>query len=309
MNSTTMARPAPAPRVPMPALLIAALALLPFIADATGHAFWLAPASRMLVFALAALGLNLILGHGAMVSMGHALYIGIGAYAVGILAAHGVTSALVQPAAALAAGAVVATLTGLVCLRASGVAFIMITLAFAQMFHYLATGLKAYGGDEGLPIELPGLDPAVLYWVILALVAASLLGMHRLVNSRFGMLLRGCRSNERRMKALGFPTLRYRLAAYVISALACVVAGMLLAHVTRFASPSYVHWTVSGDLIAMIVLGGTGRLIGPVIGAAGWVLLQELLAASPWPPLAEHWPLLFGLGIVVMVLRRKGEPA
>lgn len=300
-------------------LLIAAFVLTPLIASLTGQDFYLTPATRIIIFALAALGLNLVLGFGAMVSMGHALYLGIGAYTVGILASHGVTNGFIHLATALAVGGISAWLIGLVCLRASGIAFIMITLAFAQMFYYLAVGFKAYGGDDGLPIEMrsrfPGINlenPFVMYYVSLIVLMATLFLFHRIIHARFGMLLRGCKSNERRMRALGFPTTRYKLTAYVMSALVCVVAGMLLGNLTRFASPSYMLWTVSGELVAMIVLGGIGTLVGPIVGAVLWVLLQEILTAFrlplPWHAdalIRDHWLLLFGLFVIVVTLSMK----
>ena len=301
------------------AMLVAAFALLPAVAAFSGQGFYLTLVSRIMIFGLAALGLNLVLGFGAMVSMGHALYFGIGAYAVGMLASHGINSGPLQLFLALGVGLISATVIGLVCLRSSGVAFIMITLAFAQMFYYLAVGLKAYGGDDGLPIlvrsqwPLLDLDNAyVLYYLIFALLMGTLFVFHRLIHSRFGMLLRGCQSNERRMRALGFATLRYKLTAYVISALVCVVAGMLFANLTRFASPSYLQWTVSGELISMIVLGGMSTLVGPIVGAAIWVVLEELLTSFriPLPGdldalLRDHWMLLFGLFIIVVTMSLK----
>jgi branched-chain amino acid transport system permease protein len=295
--------------------VLAGLALVPVIAAALQQPFYVTLFTRILVFALAAVGLNLVLGYGAMVSFGHAMYIGIGAYAVGMLAHHGVASGWVQLAAALAVGAVVALAVGSICLRTSGMAFIMITLAFAQMLFFLAISLREYGGDDGLPLAVRSDfgaisldDPNVLYYLAFAVLAATLLGMQRLVNSRFGMVLRGCKSNERRMAALGFPTLRYKLAAYVLSALICVLAGMLMANLTRFVAPSYMAWTVSGELIVMIVLGGLGTLVGPVVGAAALLVLEELLSTLsfgvPWLDklLSEHWLALIGLFIVAVVL-------
>jgi branched-chain amino acid transport system permease protein len=267
------------------------------------------------VFALAALSLNFILGFGGLVSFGHAMYMGIGAYAVGILAHHGVHNGWVQLAAGLGAGAVVALAVGAICLRTSGMAFIMITLAFAQMLFFLGVSLRDYGGDDGLQIPNRsdfGLfslaNGTVLYYVTFALLVGVLYLLHRLVHSRFGMVLRGCKSNERRMKALGFPTLRYKLVAYVISALVCVLAGVLLGNLTRFVAPAYMAWTVSGELIVITVLGGLGTLFGPVVGAAALLLLEEVLSSFsvgvPWLDkfLSQHWLALIGLFIVLVVL-------
>jgi len=288
-------------------LLLAGLALVPLIALAINESFYVTLFTRIVIFALAAVGLNLILGYGALVSFGHAMYIGVGAYAVGILAHHGVSSGWVHLAVALAVGAVVAVVIGLVCLRTSGMAFIMITLAFAQMFYFLCISLKQYGGDDGLTIATRsdfGLfslsSNNVLYYFSFALLVACVVFFHRLVHSRFGMVLRGCRSNERRMASLGFPTLRYKLTAYVISALVCVVAGVLLANLTKFAAPSYMAWQASGDLIVMVVLGGMGTLIGPVAGAVALLIFEEVLAG--W---TTHWMLVLGPLIVLIVLTAK----
>jgi branched-chain amino acid transport system permease protein len=291
------------------------LGAVPMLAAAFNQPFYVTLFTRILVFALAAAGLNLILGFGAMVSFGHAMYMGVGAYAVGMLSSHGIGSGWAHVAAALAAGAVLALAVGAICLRTSGMAFIMITLAFAQMLFFLAVSLKSYGGDDGLSIAtrsdfgLFNLGSAnTLYYTAYGLLLAVLYGMRRLIDARFGMVLRGCKSNERRMAALGFPTLRYKLAAYVLSALVCVLAGVLLANLTRFVAPSYMAWTVSGELIVMAVLGGLGTLVGPVVGAAGLLLLEELLSSLklgiPWLDtlINQHWLALIGLFIVGVVL-------
>ena len=288
-------------------VLLGGLALVPVIASIIGQPYYVTLFTRIVIYALAAVGLNLILGYGALVSFGHAMYIGIGAYAVGILSFYGVTNGWAQLGAALGCGAVVAAVIGLVCLRTSGVAFIMITLAFAQMFYFLTISLKQFGGDDGLTVAARSdfgigtlTQNVTLYYVSLGILAVCLIGFARLVNSRFGMVLRGCRSNERRMAALGFPTLRYKLAAYVISALVCVVAGALLANLTKFAAPSYMAWQVSGDLIVMIVLGGLGTVVGPVAGAVALLVFEEIL--SGW---TTHWMIVLGPAIVLIVLTAK----
>jgi branched-chain amino acid transport system permease protein len=208
---------------------------------------------------------------------------------------------------------------GLVCLRASGVGFIMITLAFAQMFYFLAVSLKQYGGDDGYALAarsnfglLNLADNTTLYYVIYIVLILVLLLFHRLVNARFGMVLRGSKSNERRMRALGFPTIRFKLVAYVISALVCVLAGVLLANLTRFVSPSYMEWTVSGDILLMVVLGGVGTLVGPIVGAVVWLSLEEILKSLnvglPWAGdefIRNHWMAVLGLLVVVVTLTLK----
>jgi branched-chain amino acid transport system permease protein len=289
------------------ATVIALLALVPVIASAIGEPYYVTLFTRILIVALAAVGLNLILGYGGLVSFGHAMYIGIGAYAVGILAHYGIDNGWIQVAAALLVGGIVAVVIGAVCLRTSGMAFIMITLAFAQMVYFLAISLKTFGGDDGLLINersdfgLFSLRSNVaLYYCALAVLMASLLGMARLVHSRFGMVIRGARSNERRMAALGFPMLRYKLTAYVLSALPCVIAGMLLANLTKFAAPSYMAWQASGDLIVMIVLGGMATVLGPVVGALALIVLEEILTS--W---TTHWMIVLGPAIVLIVLTAK----
>jgi len=306
-------------RTVLAAAILIALGAVPAIAAALAQPFYVTLFSRIMIFGLAALGLNLILGYGGLVSFGHAMYIGTGAYAVGILSFHGITSGWVQLAAALAVGIVAALLVGSISLRTRGMAFIMITLAFAQMFFFLAVSLKQYGGDDGLSIVTRSdfgvgkLDNAtVLYYVIYALLVATLYGAWRLIHSRFGMVLRGCKSNERRMIALGVPTLRYKVTAYVLSAMICVLAGVLLANLTRFCAPAYMQWQVSGELIVMAVLGGMGTLLGPVVGAAALLVIEEWLSSFdvhlPWGLssfIHDHWMALLGLFIVGVVLTLK----
>jgi branched-chain amino acid transport system permease protein len=288
-------------------VLLAGLALVPPIAAAIGEPYYVTLFTRIVIFALAAVGLNLILGYGGLVSFGHAMYIGIGAYVVGILSYYGIANGWIQLAVALVVGAVFAVVIGVVCLRTSGVAFIMITLAFAQMTYFLAISLKQFGGDDGLTISARSqfgifslTSNVALYYAAFVLLAAALAGSAKLVHSRFGMVIRGSRSNERRMAALGFPLLRYKLTAYVISALVCVIAGMLLANLAKFAAPSYMAWQASGDLIVMIVLGGMGTVIGPVAGAVALIVLEEILAT--W---TTHWMIVLGPAIVLIVLTAK----
>ncbi len=291
------------------------LALVPVAASALGQPFYVTLFTRILIFALAAMSLNLIIGFGGMVSFGHAMYMGLGAYAVGVLSHHGVGNGWLHLLAGLGAGTVVALAVGAICLRTSGMAFIMITLAFAQMLFFLAVSLKAYGGDDGMPLAARsdfGLfslgHNTALYYAALAVLVAALLVFHRLLHARFGWVLRGCKSNARRMAALGFATFRYQLAAYVISALGCVLAGMLLANLTRFVAPAYMSWTVSGELIVMCVLGGLGTLVGPIVGAAALLLLEELLTSLKFGVgwidtlLGQHWLGVVGLFIVAVVL-------
>ena len=275
-----------------------------------GEPFYLTLLSRIMVIGLAAVGLNLVLGLGGMVSLGHALYLGVGAYAVGILAVSGVTDAFVQLIVMLVAVTSIATLVGWISLRTNGFSFIMITMAFGQMFYYLAISLKQYGGDQGLSLKGRSLvfgspvleNPVVLYYVIFALVAATVALIGRLALSPFGLVLRGQRQNQSRVSGLGYPLLRYQLAAYVLSALPCGLAGFLLANLTFFASPEYMSWTQSGTLVVMSVLGGLSTVLGPLVGAAAILLLEETLSS-----VTDHWMVVLGPMIVaIMLLSARG---
>jgi len=267
-------------------VLLAVLALLPLYAALAGNPFVLTLFTRVLILALGAVSLNLIMGYGGMVSFGHAAYLGIGGYAVGILAKEGIGSGLVQWPAAVAAAALFALVVGALSLRTRGVYFIMITLAFAQMVYFVAIGLDRYGGDDGLTIykrsQFGGIldlnNKTLFYYLCFALLVAGIYLVARLVNSRFGLAIRGARSNDRRMRAIGFPTFRYRLVCFVIAGALCGLAGALLANQNSFISPATMHWTRSGDLIVMVVLGGLGSSFGPLIGAATFLLLEEALS-------------------------------
>jgi len=267
------------------AALVVALLLLPLYTGLTGNRFVLTLFTRIIILGLAATSLNLILGYGGMMSFGHAAYLGIGGYAVGMLAHEGVYSGFVQWPVALGASALFALIIGALSLRTRGVYFIMITLAFAQMAYYVIAGVARYGGDDGLTIYqrsqfVPPIDltnKVQFYYLCLTLLYASIYLVWRLVNSRFGMVIQGSRSNDLRMRAIGFPTYRYRLVGFVIAGTLCGLAGALLANHTEFVSPAMMYWTRSGDLIIMVVLGGMGSVLGPLIGAVAYLVLEETL--------------------------------
>ena len=288
-------------------VLVAILALIPLYARLTGDSFVLTLFTRVLILALAAVSLNLIIGYGGMVSFGHAAYLGIGGYAVGILAKEGIASGLVQWPVAIAASALFALVVGALSLRTRGVYFIMITLAFAQMIYFVAIGLDRYGGDDGLTIykrsQFGGVfdlnNKTLFYYLCFALLLASIYLVSRLINSRFGLAIRGARSNDRRMRAIGFPTFRYRLVCFVIAGALCGLAGALLANHTNFISPAMMHWTRSGDLIVMVVLGGLGSLFGPLIGAVTFLLLEEALSRVTQYPDLILGPVLLLVAIYV----------
>jgi branched-chain amino acid transport system permease protein len=310
-----MARVPNSRRLVLAGLLLAALMLPPAL-SALGQGYYVGFACRVLVMAMAALGLDLIMGLAGMVSFGHAAFLGIGAYVVGIGSWHvfdgsalafglpGSENALVVwPLAMLIAG-LAALVIGAISLRTTGIHFIMITLAFAQMLFYLAGGLKTYGGDDGITLysrsTLPGLrlsDPATFYYLCLGLLVVVLVLLLRLSDSRFGMVLKGVRDNERRMRALGFPTYRYKLAAFVLSGMVCGLAGALLANASEFAGPAYMGWQRSGELLVMVVLGGMGSLVGPVLGAAALMVLEEGLSG-----VTQHWQVILGPLLLVLAL-------
>lgn len=286
------------------AVLLLLLAV-PLLSQWTGSSYYLSFATRIVIFAIAASGLNLVLGYGGLISLGHALYVGLGAYVVGIAAVHGLANGWAQLVIALALSAAIALVTGLVSLRTRGIGFIMITLAFNQMFFFLAVSLKQYGGDDGLSVDersalapLPALDNKItLYYLCLATLLVVMFMAWRLVHSRFGNVLRGFQANERRMLAAGFPRVRYQLSAYVISALICTIAGMLQANLTAFASPSYLSWQASGELILIVVLGGMGTIMGPLVGTVALLSLEELLSG-----MTQHWLAILGLLVLLVAL-------
>ncbi len=302
-------------------LLIAALLVMPPLAGLMDGEFYIILVSRALILAIGAVSLNLILGFGGMVSFGQAAFIGIGAYVVGAGTMHAFEDGIewlgngyVQLALTVLFSALAATVIGAISLRTKGVYFIMITLAFGQMLYFVAVGLEIYGGDDGLSLyqrsEMPGLpdlsDDRVLYYLSLGVLLLFLYFSHRILHSRFGKVLTGIRLNEQRMSALGFPTYRYRLTAFVIAGIMTGIAGFLLANQTDFISPAMMHWTRSGDLIIMIVLGGIGTVFGPVYGALAFLLLEEFLSGIPVTiagyRIGEYWQLIFGPILILIIL-------
>jgi branched-chain amino acid transport system permease protein len=301
-----------APRLALALALAAALAF-PLAMRAEGDAYYLSFAGRILIYALAATSLNLILGYGGMISFGHAAFLGTGAYVSSILLAEGISSAWIGWPAAVAASAAAALVVGAVSLRTRGVYFIMSTLAFAQMMYFLVNSMKAYGGDEGLNLPARatvgfGLDlndPTAFYYVALAILACALYGLHRVAHSRFGRVIQAVRENEVRAEAIGFPAYRYKLACFVIAGAVAGLAGALLASHGRYVNPSVLHWTQSGTLMVMVILGGVGRLWGGAIGALALLGLEDLIAnhrigwlAAMLPNYEQH----AGLGVGVVLL-------
>jgi branched-chain amino acid transport system permease protein len=291
------------------ALVLAGLLLLPLYSSMSGNIFALTLFTRIVIFALAAVSLNLIMGYGGMMSFGHAAYLGIGGYAVGILAYEGVGSGFIQWPVALVASALFAVVIGALSLRTRGVYFIMITLAFAQMAYYIVSGLSRYGGDDGLTIykrsNFGGLinlsNRVQFYYLCLACLFGGIYLVWRVVNSRFGLVVQGLRSNEARMQTIGFPATRYRLVCFVIAGTLCGLAGALLANNTDFVSPAVMYWTRSGDLMVMVILGGMGSLFGPVLGAIVYLVLEEFLSQ-----VTEYWALIMGPLLLLIVIFGRG---
>ena len=290
----------------LPLSLLVALALFPLVASALGLDFYIGFVRRVLVFALAAASLNFIMGFGGMVALGHAGFVGVGAYAVVMLTDAGVTSAWAVWGAAMALAALAAVVIGAVSLRTKGVYFIMITLAFAQMLFYLAVSLRKYGGDDGYtlytPLQLLAGENAItasgapLYWVVLALVSLVLLGLWRVEASHFGRALEGIRDNETRMQAMGYPTYWLKLCAFAAAGGIASLSGALLATQNGFVSPSLMHWTQSALFIVMVVIGGVGRRWGAPLGVAVWLVFEEVLKQF-----TEYWHAPMGLLLIAVV--------
>jgi branched-chain amino acid transport system permease protein len=290
-----------------PLLILLLLAAAPFLGFGQGWAMTLL--ARAMILAMGALSLWLLVGGAGLISLGHAAMLGIGAYAVVVLDAAGVTEALVVAPVAIGAAAAFALLTGAVAVRTAGVQFIMITLAFGQMAFFTASSLAAYGGDDGYTLygrsTLAGTrllgDRLAFHYLCLLLLAAAFVACRVLLASRFGRVLRAVRENPLRVQALGFAPYPYRLTAYAIAGGIGGLAGMLLANATEFVAPSFLAWQRSGDLLFMVILGGLGSPTGALLGALVIVLAEEWLGG-----LTEHWRLIFGPLLVLAVLFLRG---
>ena len=286
-------------------LMIIAFAMVPVLAQVFDQPYYLTLFGRVLVYAIGALSVNLLLGYAGLVSFGHAMFLGVGAYTVGIASYYGFDNGWLQWPLGLAAAAIAGVVIGAISVRVTGLYFIMITLAFGQLFYFVASGLTVYGGDDGMTLETrskfgPFLDirsQTVLYYTILAVLLLSLGFIHRLSHSRLGMIIAGVRSNESRMRALGFPTFRYKLIAFVLSGMMCAFSGILLANLTDFVSAQYMTWERSGELLIMAILGGMATLFGPVVGATALLLFEEVFSAY-----TDHWAIVLGPVLVLVVI-------
>jgi branched-chain amino acid transport system permease protein len=288
--------------------LFAVLAVLPVAAESFGQGYLVPIVARMIIFAIATSALNLALGFGGMLSFGHALFFGLGAYCVGLPSHFGIDNGLLHLLICIAVTALAGFLTGALSLRTSGFAFIMITLAFAQMGYFLFVSLKQFGGDDGLVIQntsrFAGLDlgkPMVAYFAALLVLVLVTWWISKLRVAPFGMALRASQQNGRRVNALGMKASSYQLAAYVISAAITGVAGFLSANLNAFATPRIFSWHISGEMVLMLVLGGMGTVFGPVFGAIAYLGLEEILRA-----LMQHWMMVFAPIIVLVAYVSKG---
>ena len=302
-------------RWPWVLLLVLALALVPPVALWAGKPFLIGVFTRFAIYALAAISLDLVMGYGGLVSFGHAMFFAVGGYTVGIVASHvaeaapllgwdGSTQALVVWPLAVLAAALLGLVVGALSLRTRGVQFIMITLAFGQLVYLLLAAAAPYGGDDGLLIarraEWPGIgrpNDVAYYYICLALLLAWLGLLSRIVGSRFGLVLQALRQSERRVLNLGLPTRPYRLVAFTLSAAGMGLAGAMWADFAKFVSPDMAGWAKSGEFMAMVILGGVGTLVGPVLGASVYLGLEQALTGY-----TERWMLIFGPVLVLAVL-------
>ena len=287
-------------------LVVGTCMLVPIIATLIDEPYYMNLFARLMIWAIAAISLNLILGYGGLISFGHALYLGIGAYAVGICSYYDINNIFIQVPIALGVATIISFVFGGISLRTRGVYFIMITMALTQMIYYLSISIEEYGSDDGLIIyvrsefgtNIINLDnPFHRYYLIFLVMVGCLYLTYRLIHSRFGYVIRGAKSNELRMEVIGHSTFRYRLVCFMIAGVMCTLAGVLSANVEKFVSPDVMHWTRSGELIFMVVLGGMASILGPLTGAMVFWLISEILARF-----TEHWHIIFGPFLILVVL-------
>jgi branched-chain amino acid transport system permease protein len=290
-------------------LIFGLLLAMPVLLSVVGESYLTGLVIKAMLLAIAAISLDLLIGHGGLVSLGHAAFVGLGAYAAAIGLESGIENILTLAVVTLLVTGAVALVTGSLALRTSGVYFLMITLAFGQMIYFTLTSLASYGGDDGLTLwstaTLFGSDIVRsnkgLYFVILLVLFASWWGVFRISQSRFGRVLRAARDNPARAEVMGYPIYRYRLIAYVIAAMIAGLSGLLLMQHAEFVSPSLAAWQRSGDLIVVVVLGGLGTRNGAILGAFFIVIVEEVLSTF-----IHEWRLIYGPLLVLMVLFAKG---
>lgn len=297
----------------LPVLLLAGLAAAPFLGF--GSAYILTLLARAMILGTAAVSLSLLVGGAGLASLGHAAMLGVGAYTVAILDLNGITEGAIVFPSTILAGAGFALVTGAVALRTSGVYFIMITLAFGQMAFFLASSLSDLGGDDGYTLYARTLwfgsrilhDRLVFHFVCLGALASALGLCAVILNSRFGRVLRAAQQNALRVEGLGFSPYPYRLVAYTLAGGIAGLAGVLIANATEFVSPATLSWGRSAELLFMVILGGTTRLSGAVLGALAMVLLEQILSEH-----ITYWRLIYGPLLIAIVLLRgtrfRGRP-
>ncbi|MBT7955757.1 MAG: branched-chain amino acid ABC transporter permease [Rhodospirillaceae bacterium] len=291
-------------------ILILLCIFMPFIAPVIGQEFFTDVFARIMIVTIAAISLNLIMGYGGMISFGHAVFVGLGGYAVGIFASHGIESAYIQWPVGILVSGIFALIIGAISLRTRGVYFIMITLAFAQMVYFLSVSIEKYGSDDGLTIDARsdfGIsffdlnDALTMYYTVFVFMVGCLYLSYRIINSRFGRVMRAAKSNDERMHTIGYPTYGYKLTAFIIAGMMGGLSGLLSANFEDFVSPDMMFWPVSGELIFMVVLGGMGTIMGPLGGALIFLLLSEVLSN-----ITESWHLIFGPFLILVVLFARG---
>lgn len=305
------------------AVIFLGLLAVPLWAWVSSEPFTITLATRVAILALAGVGLNVALGLGGLVSFGHAVFFGVGGYAMGVLASHaqtytplsdwpflieGTKSMPVIWGVAMITSGFAALAIGALSLRTSGVYFIMITLAFGQMFYFFAISWPAYGGEDGLSIYVrngfPGLntlDPIQFFLICYVILGIAIFGVSRLSRSSFGLALSAARQNATRVQSVGIEPYRLRLVAFAISGAITGLAGALFADLNRFVSPTMFSWHTSGEIMIFIILGGVGRLFGPVVGAALFIMLEHFLGG-----ISDYWSIYLGALLLVVVLFAKG---
>lgn len=300
----------------MTTIVLAVLAVAPLWVQAAGRDYLVTVLIRVVIFGLAAMSLDLVVGYGGMISLGHAAFFGAGAYTAGALTYHsfddstllgipGTSEALITWPAAMVLGAALGVLIGSLSLRTKGAYFIMATLAFNQMLYFLFNALEVYGGDDGVGLfaaersigPLNASDDVTFFYVCFAVLVVFVVVLNLVVRSPFGRVLRGCRDNPARMAALGYQTYRYRLVAFTISASIASLAGAMAVTESQFLSPSFAEWTESGELLVMVILGGLGSLVGGVLGAGALSMLEEFAI-----DVTDNWQFFVGVGLLVVVL-------
>ena len=271
--------------------------------------------TKIVILSIAGMGLNFVLGYGGMVSFGHAAFFGVGGYVTGILAIHaqnseillffeGTNLIIIVWVISILTCSLLALFIGYFSLRTSGVYFIMITLAFAQMLYYFSISWPAYGGEDGLSIYVRNvfpffntMNPMTFYFICLGWLLTLLLILKVILNSPLGLVLKSCKENEERVKSGGINPFKVKLIAFVISGAITGLAGSLYTDLNRFVSPSILSWHMSGEIMVLVILGGVARLYGPILGAVFYIILEQTLGG-----ISENWQFWLGFIIILEVL-------